>query len=985
MSKPKVSQLIAQWEQVSFKETPPVSKASGQPLPSVQSMFSSSERTARRERTEPSAPPLDLLPMSEPRRMSRRANPSSSSNPSASAPAKAKASSVAAPRKPFADVSALNTMTPKESAEDLIRRIKEAPSSAPARAFSDQDFVTPKQYTTRTYENFLSADIARTRKTLQAVKNSTSPIKKSGARGDRERLSVSRSVKEKPFPEFSISAIPIAESFDVPAIEDLRQQKENSPIQANQQQTRESPGLVPPSTSKRKKSGVVDVPNSIAEESSRVMDESEVYKDNIPSEEAAAAGKKSRNQKVHQKRTENESVLNEQSGMHQHKVVVPASKRKCRDVICFVALLITWVGLITVGIIAIKIGNVEALLHATDFQGRICGSCDMNDDGHEATCGKPYQVVDPNRITEVFAVCVESCPKANETICPSSVDSQVGDQCWRTFVDQRALFYRCVPLAQSNHTCLRSPYLEFVNESLPVSADDPLCGTCLDPVFEPDGVRPKNPSAIDCKAKHVEVSTIRQYERLHPAVELFSSWSEIVVHWLADLQHSWQAIAVGGGCGALVGSIIWILLFACFAGTVVWLTLFSVVIGSAFISFELLYAGGVVSKAQVADALEGLTFIDNPEALASVQIFVVSDSAQMETYAIAGWILTVVTLILFLLACSLQRNVIRAAAIMRGASRAILFNCTLWIMPFLSFALVMAVFAWWAFVTALLGSAGRIAPASFVLSLTGTNISSDGVSMRADDWVDVNPAMIVFHTFACLWTIFFVRALCAMAIAAVVASWRFKERRRLSVCGALRLIARYHLGTAALGSAIIAMLQLLRLILSYIDRKARQVSVGKQNALSRAFLAVATCLLSCFSSFLKFATRFSYVIAAIRGESFCLATKSAFVLLSSNLVDSGVSLFLSGAVLLLGRLLVVGFSATITWFLIWYQIMPVSALSSYFAPVASAILLAWFISGACFDLYAASLDTLIICKLEQKARGIKRSDINATHQEISTV
>jgi len=149
-------------------------------------------------------------------------------------------------------------------------------------------------------------------------------------------------------------------------------------------------------------------------------------------------------------------------------------------------------------------------------------------------------------------------------------------------------------------------------------------------------------------------------------------------------------------------------------------------------------------------------------------------------------------------------------------------------------------------------------------------------------------------------------------------------------------------------------------------------------------LALTKCLLACFSIVLKFATRFAYVVIAIRGEAFCSATKSAFLLLTSNILNSGSSLFLSWAVLFLGRLLVVGGSAACTWVIIDRNLLGLESgtasssnfysaqISSVLIPVLSACFLSWFVSGAVFDLYASALDTLVLCKCEEMAANRNR-------------
>lgn len=662
------------------------------------------------------------------------------------------------------------------------------------------------------------------------------------------------------------------------------------------------------------------------------------------------------------------------------RVVVPNSRRKCRDVVCLLTLLLTWAAMVSIGIIAFRTGDLESLVFATDFAGRRCGSCaDLvvgDDIATHATCNKPFQVIYPEQTNGVFSVCATNCPKANDVLCAHDVAFPDGKKCWTAHTNQKALFFRCVPVPDAKTICLNSARARFFNQSLPANAEDPLCGTCLDPEFESDGLTPTNPSSPKCQSKTIIFSSENTFQKLHPSMQSFALWSEIVNNWLSDLQKSWQPVLLGGGLMSLGFSLLWIMLFALLSQTMVWLTLLGVVVGSGFVAFQLLYAGGIISQQDVESAFKNVGQVVDPDIVAGVKIFKVESTAQMESFTIAGWIMVVVTAILLLLVLYLHSSVFRAASILRNAAWAIMRNRSLIFVPVISFPLIIAIFAWWIFGLALLGSAGRVAPKRFVLELTGENLTQPGDAAERNDLI---PAMIVVHTFGALWSMFFVRAFFSTVTASVVASWKYEKgsvTRKLSLGGSLYRIIRFHIGSVALGSGLVAFLQLLRWILDYVDRRTRTLG-QKRSVLVSSVFAVAKCLLTCFAVALKFATRFAYIIIAVRGEPFCTATKTAFLLLASNVLDSATALFLSWAVLFLGRLLVVGGSAACTWIVIdqrltagFESMLPSSftsmQVSSVLIPVMSSCVLSWFVSGAVFDLYGSALDTLILCKCEER-------------------
>ena len=115
-------------------------------------------------------------------------------------------------------------------------------------------------------------------------------------------------------------------------------------------------------------------------------------------------------------------------------------------------------------------------------------------------------------------------------------------------------------------------------------------------------------------------------------------------------------------------------------------------------------------------------------------------------------------------------------------------------------------------------------------------------------------------------------------------------------------LLRYHLGTAAFGSLIIALIQLIRIILTYVQhivKKYEKKGCTGSKALVAVLKAVLCCLqccMACFERFMKFININAYIetgklpisdlriiindsFPAIYGYNFCRAAMKAFQLL----------------------------------------------------------------------------------------------------------
>jgi hypothetical protein len=113
--------------------------------------------------------------------------------------------------------------------------------------------------------------------------------------------------------------------------------------------------------------------------------------------------------------------------------------------------------------------------------------------------------------------------------------------------------------------------------------------------------------------------------------------------------------------------------------------------------------------------------------------------------------------------------------------------------------------------------------------------------------------------------------------------WYFSDARKNVGSGqilrSLLVVCRYHLGTAAFGSFIIAILRSLRIILEYVKLKQK----GQTNCIVKYTLCVFSCCLWCFDRWIKFINKHAYIQCALYGSGFCTSASNAYSLIVGNL------------------------------------------------------------------------------------------------------
>ena len=147
---------------------------------------------------------------------------------------------------------------------------------------------------------------------------------------------------------------------------------------------------------------------------------------------------------------------------------------------------------------------------------------------------------------------------------------------------------------------------------------------------------------------------------------------------------------------------------------------------------------------------------------------------------------------------------------------------------------------------------------------------------RAASW------MQWFNLFGLYWGMFFVSALSEMVLAGAFAQWYWTFRKEEAPCCVLHAslfnAVAFHLGTLAFGSCIIAVVRMIRTVLSYVEKKLK----GYNNELTRCLICLCKCCLWCLERFMRFVNRNAYIMCAIKSTNFCASAKDAFTLIMRN-------------------------------------------------------------------------------------------------------
>lgn len=232
-------------------------------------------------------------------------------------------------------------------------------------------------------------------------------------------------------------------------------------------------------------------------------------------------------------------------------------------------------------------------------------------------------------------------------------------------------------------------------------------------------------------------------------------------------------------------------------------------------------------------------------------------------------------------------------------------------------------------------------------------------SFKDADW---GKYLLILHLFVTLWGNAFIQGFMAMVVAGAVGNWYFTvptngekvQDTKLPVAASCWRTTRYHLGSIAFGSGIIALVQLARAIMTYIDHQTKHLQ--DKNIVLKILMKCVHCILWCFEKCIKYLTRNAYIFIALKGHSFCGAAFDVFMCLKDNMGQMVIVAGVTGYLMLIGKVVIVAIST----FVCFLMVMNNRKLSSPIMPVISTASLSFFVASVFLNVYEIAIDTILI-------------------------
>ena len=227
-------------------------------------------------------------------------------------------------------------------------------------------------------------------------------------------------------------------------------------------------------------------------------------------------------------------------------------------------------------------------------------------------------------------------------------------------------------------------------------------------------------------------------------------------------------------------------------------------------------------------------------------------------------------------------------------------------------------------------------------------------------WEDNTRYTVLYQIFMMFWMNAFIMGVSQFIIAASACIWYFEVESDTQGAGcvgrAIRWAWRYHLGSIAFGSFVIAVCQMIRFLFEYYRRKIQSMT---QNACVKCLLCYTSYLLYLLEKCIKFITKNAYIQVALTSTYFCAAAWNAFALIIKNVARFGWLNTIGSVLNWLGVCAVSGLNGFICYIILTKVETYKLNVTQPLAPTIMIIGISFLLVKSFLSIFSYSLDAIL--------------------------
>uniref|UniRef100_A0A0N4Z210 Thiamine transporter 2 n=1 Tax=Parastrongyloides trichosuri TaxID=131310 RepID=A0A0N4Z210_PARTI len=657
--------------------------------------------------------------------------------------------------------------------------------------------------------------------------------------------------------------------------------------------------------------------------------------------------------------------------------------RSCTNVFSLLLLLIFIGGWIFVAHEALKTADPNRIIHPADSNGRLCG---VNKPGYYNFSSKPYVLFFDLTKCISWVTFLSGCPTKQVCVeqCPNKYFSYLELQGTNTLLQQQLSDMVCIDESMKQQITsfnILKNYVQMGYCTAYTVKSVPWLGRCIPQIFvnavnSVDALQASNGS-LDRLISNLGNGN-GQVPTDFQVANTTAVWSEvknsqgIIAKVISDITVTWWQIIVFLVAAALI-SLFYIIVLRIVGGMIIWLTIFIVFIilgggsGYCWYRYKLLKDAG---------AIDDFSFQPNINLYFNMPT----------TWMVIAIGISIIFGIFSLIMLVVRSRIKLALLLIEETSKAVGKITSTVLFPIFPFLLHIGVFCVWATVSLWIASSG-VPNCRNVIEGPNTNISNygNGPSCNCSNvGTDVDPTckyinvtrnenivmgMQAYNLFGFFWLTCFISSFHDMILAGAFASyyWAYNKKTDVPTFPLLKSLARtvrYHLGSLAIGSLLIAIVKFIKAILEWLHSKLK----GADNIVFRIIFKCLGVFFWLLENFLKFLNKNAFILMSIYGKPFWTSAKDAFSLLARNIIRVVVVNRVTAILLFIGKIsitLSLGFLSFQYFSGHWVvEELPKFYLNYYFTPIIIIVVGTYYIADLFFGVYDIGVNTTFMCFLQ---------------------
>ena len=318
----------------------------------------------------------------------------------------------------------------------------------------------------------------------------------------------------------------------------------------------------------------------------------------------------------------------------------------------------------------------------------------------------------------------------------------------------------------------------------------------------------------------------------------------------------------------------------------------------------------------------------------------------MEVLQYVCWGIAAIWFLFILCMCNKIRL---SVALLEATAKYVHSNCCIFFVPFLFFILTVVWYAYWLVALVYICSIGELKKTKVFPSI---------------EWDKKTRYIFWFHVFSLLYMNEFLKAFAQFVYASSACIWYFTHEKGTEehpIAKSFKRACRYHCGSIAFGSLIVAIIKFIMYLLEGLKKKidATYGKKTKSGCIYRCIIRCLQCFMECVARVMEFINKHAYIQIALKGDNFCTAAWEGFGLIIRNLGRFSTLILLGSFFTLFGMLFIAAGSAVIGYYVITKVEMFNEDLNSPVLPVLAMGLIGLIIGSVTMSVYGTSSDALM--------------------------